>query len=79
MASITISKTQKISDFRFRKEESIYERLQGLIQGAKGFHSEDRFNYNEEYSSDKTIEQQLQAQKDKALKQALLHFGTINF
>ena len=78
MASTAITKTIKISDLKLRKEESIYERLQRLTVGAKNIYKASAHEEALKHSAG-SVEAQLNAQKDKALRKALLHVGSISY
>ena len=75
-ASTTIKKTQLITDFRFSKEETVYERLQRLALNAKKLHAEDELNHIDTKSPQGDIIEYLAEQKDKARRTFLLHGGS---
>ncbi|MCE7743235.1 MAG: hypothetical protein GOP50_12365 [Candidatus Heimdallarchaeota archaeon] len=79
MASAAITKNIEISKLKLRKEESVFERLQRLTVGATRFHRNGTNVAVKTEISMKSVEKLLNEQKDKALRQALLHVGSINY
>lgn len=78
MASTAITKTIEITDLRLRKEESIYERLQRLTVGAKQIHKDSAYAGVSKLLVG-SVEDQLNKQKDKALRHALFNVGSISY
>ena len=79
MASTAVTKNIEISDLKFRKEETVYERLQRLTVGATRFHSIETNGAAGRNPSTKSVGKLLNEQKDQALTHALLHVGSINY
>lgn len=79
MASATISKTIEISELKCCQEESIYERLQRLTVSANNHYKVETNSISTKTSQLKSVDTLFNAQKDKALKTALLHRGSLNF
>ena len=78
MAAATITKTHKISDFKHREEESLFERLDRLsLQAKKGFSLKES-NYNNKDLAE-SVESKFARSKAKALRTFLLHAGTFYY
>ncbi len=78
MATATISKTEKISDFRVREEESISERLNRLSIKAKNGYARKGSNHDNSDLAE-TVESKFAQSKAKALETFLLHAGTFHY
>ena len=78
MAAAAITKTQKISDFRIREEESIVERLNRLSLNAKKGYALKGTNHNNNGLTE-TVESKFARSKAKALENFLLHAGTFHY
>ena len=77
MATATISKKSKISDFRLREEESVYDRLTKLVKDAKKIYSSNGSHHNNYEVSTELSEAHLTRQKAKALR-SILHTGAFH-
>lgn len=77
MATITISKNTTISDFKFREEVSVYDRLTKLARDAKKIYSSNGSHYNNLEVSTESAEAHLTRQKTKALR-SILHTGAFH-
>jgi len=78
MAASTVTKTQKISDLKFRDEESLFERLDRLsLKAKKGFSLKVSTHNNKDLAD--TVESKFARSKAKALETFLLHAGTFHY
>ncbi len=77
MATTTISKNSKISDFRLREEVSVYDRLTKLTKDAKKVYSLNGSNHNNLEVSTEVVEAHLARQKAKAFR-SIYHTGAFH-
>jgi len=78
MAATTISKNSKISDFRFREEESVYDRLTKLTKDAKKVYSSNGSHHNNIEVSTEAVEAHLTRQKSQAFR-SIYHTGAFHY
>ena len=78
MAASTVTKTLRTSDFKFREEESLFERLDRLsLKAKKGFSLKVSTHNNKDLAD--TVESKFARSKAKALETFLLHAGTFHY
>lgn len=79
MATATVSKTIEISDLKCCKEESIYERLQILTVSANNHYKVETNSISTQTPQLKSVDTLFKIHKDKAIRTALLHRGSLNY